>query len=129
MNTLLNVLQRERLAPFKSSCYYCPEADALNLHFRADEYYAERVDDRLTVYLSLDSDQLVGCQVKGIRHTLHRFEGFGIGVSGQDVDVVAVFFAHGMLAKVTERKRYAELALEAAKHRLHVPQNRMLVPA
>ena len=40
--------------------------------FRNDPDYAKRINSRVTVCLSEDTDELVGCQIKGVGRVLHE---------------------------------------------------------
>ncbi len=50
--------------------YYGAEEDSLLFYFRPDESYAHRLDDVVTLFLSFENHELVGCQVKGLRRKL-----------------------------------------------------------
>jgi hypothetical protein len=119
METLTKQFAGYRPRRFHPSCFYDPEADALTLHFREEEYFAERLDQTLTTYLALSDGELVGCQVKGIRATLEQVKAWGISIQDECVDIDLIFLAQGLLASVTLRPQYAELAQLAAQHRLH----------
>jgi hypothetical protein len=57
--------------PFSSPEWrYGPEEDALTFYFRSDESYAHRLNEYVTVFLTFAGDELVGCQVKGVRQRL-----------------------------------------------------------
>ena len=49
---------------------YVPENDSLTFFFRNHESFARRIDSLLTIYLSLDTEDLVGFEIKGVRHIL-----------------------------------------------------------
>ena len=57
---------------FRAGCIYQPEADLISVQFEDSPYYAERVDKFLTVYQSFDGGQLVGFELKGIRHKIEE---------------------------------------------------------
>lgn len=42
------------------------ESDALTVYFRSDADYSKRLTDHVTLFLSIDSDEIVGCRIKGI---------------------------------------------------------------
>jgi hypothetical protein len=50
--------------------YYGPKEDSLLFYFRNDESYAHRLDNVVTLFLSFEGDEVVGCQVKGLRRKL-----------------------------------------------------------
>jgi len=57
---------------FRPCSYYGPEEDALTFYFRNDPDYAKRIDSRVTIYLSMDDHELVGCQLKGLGRVLRE---------------------------------------------------------
>lgn len=60
-------LENNRAKGFRKVLHYFPNGDFVSFYFRPDRCYAERVDDRLTVYLSMDTKELVGCKIKGVK--------------------------------------------------------------
>lgn len=53
---------------FRAGCIFHQEADLLTVQFENKPYYAERVDKFLTVFKAFDGGDLVGFELKGIRH-------------------------------------------------------------
>ena len=104
-------------APFSPVAYYEPEEDALTFYFRSDPDYAKRIDDLLTVYLSLENDQLVGCRLKGIRRIVEDIGDFGVRLTDSRVPLRLVFLA--LLSSVpdgpTARKLFRELGRAATE--------------
>ena len=75
------------------------------------ESYAKRVDELLTLFLSLKTNELVGCQVKGVRKNLKRLGQFGISVKHGKVRLDLVFHLLAFLAeKPSQRRKYLELS-------------------
>ncbi len=62
---------------FKPRPYYSEIGDFLSYHFTGEDFYAKRVDDCLTVYLSMKGDKFVGFKFKSIRHIIEALEGSG----------------------------------------------------
>ncbi len=73
---------------------YLPEADTLTLFIKNKDSYAKRLDDLLTLYLSIDSDELTGCEVKGLRHHLELLGNFGIEIKTGKVCLGLLFLAY-----------------------------------
>jgi hypothetical protein len=65
---------------FEPYAYYGEEEDALTVYFRGDADYARRLNSRVTVFLSLDSEELVGCQIKSVRHVLKDIGWFDVSI-------------------------------------------------
>jgi hypothetical protein len=53
--------------PFQPYVEMSLEADALTFYFKPNADYSQRLTDHVTLYRSLESNELVGCRIKGIR--------------------------------------------------------------
>ena len=78
---------------FRPCVYYGPEEDAVMFYFRDDADYAKRMNEWLTLYLSIDSDELVGCQIKGVGRVLEDIGYFGVDVTHKKIKLQIVFLA------------------------------------
>lgn len=119
----------KRPGKFEARPLYVPEGDCLTFYFKDDEAYAERVDELLTVYRSMKSDELVGCQIKGVRFILKNLGNFGVQVKDGSIDLRALFIAYAFATKQwPPAKTFGELreAAEKAKARFAVGD---LIPA
>lgn len=45
-------------------------SDSLTVYFRPDPDYSKRLTEHVTLYLSLETDEIVGCRIKGIKGIL-----------------------------------------------------------
>ena len=52
---------------FEPTATYDPDGDCIEFLARPDPFYAERVDDLVTVYYSQESNEVVGSLIKGVR--------------------------------------------------------------
>ena len=128
MATLTDYLKGKRPAGFTPHPHYSPEGDSLTFYIRNEDAYARRVDDFLTVYLSTATDDLVGCQVKGVRRIFKR-SSFGIAIEQRRVGLGQVFLAYMAFAEAPEaRERYEELGRAASQVGATLPVDE-LVPA
>ena len=57
-------------AEFRPYCELCEAVDALIVYFKGDADYAQRLTDDITLYRSLDTNEVVGCRIKGIKGIL-----------------------------------------------------------
>ncbi|MGC8641526.1 MAG: hypothetical protein ACP5XB_16800, partial [Isosphaeraceae bacterium] len=66
----------------------------------------------LTVYLAMESRELVGCKIKGVRRILETLGKFGVTVQDEDTDLKLRFlFLPGAISpEERRRKRYEELS-------------------
>src|SRR5439155_26773207 len=109
--SLIKYLQKARPKGFKPRPYYSQEEDPLTFYFDNAESFARRVDDVLTLFLSLKGNRLVGCQVKGVRKNLKRLGDFGITIKHGKVRLDLFFHLLAFLAeKPAQRKKYLELS-------------------
>src|SRR5439155_11625972 len=108
---LMKHLERARPKGFEPRPYYGHEEDCLTFYFDNAESYARRVDELLTLFLSVKTDELVGCQVKGVRKNLKRLGNFGIAIKHGKVRLDLFFHLLAFLAKEPQqRERYLDLS-------------------
>ena len=83
----------------------------VSYYFRNERCYAQRVDDLLTVYLALGTDELIGGKIKGVKHILDTAGTFGVMVDDGNVRLGVLFFYGAARAEGEDQKnRYEELA-------------------
>jgi hypothetical protein len=83
----------------------------LTFYFNKAESYGRRVDELLTLFLSVKSDELVGCQVKGIRKKLKRLGRFGIAIKHGKIRLDLFFHLLAFLEeKPQQREKYLALS-------------------
>jgi hypothetical protein len=68
------------------------------------ESYGRRIDELLTLFLSLKGDKLVGFQVKGVRKNLRRPGDFGIAIKHGKIRCGLFFHLLAFLAEKPEQK-------------------------
>jgi hypothetical protein len=99
---------------FRPVPHYFAQGDFVTYYFRNDPCYAERVDDLLTVFLSMDSKELVGCKIKGVKHILQTAGDFGVSLDSGAVPLGMFFFVGAALAKdAAQRSRYEQIGEKA----------------
>src|SRR5437867_7554506 len=111
METLIEHLKTTKPKGFTARPFYSVEGDSLTFYFKDEESYRERVDDFLTVYKSIKSRKLVGCQIKGVPKALKLLGDFGlILIEDGSVRLSMIFMACMAASLESEaRKRYVEL--------------------
>ena len=90
MVSLTDYIAGKKPKAFKPVPHYVPEGDSLFFYFKDVESYAERVDELLTVFRSVESKELVGCQIKSIRCVLKKLGSFGVHI--EDGKILALLF-------------------------------------
>src|SRR5450631_2031082 len=82
---------------FKPSALYDPDGDCIEFLAKPDPFYAERVDDLVTVYYSQDSDEVIGSLIKGVSRFYTEFTkknpGFKIVIEDDRVRLEHLFLA------------------------------------
>ena len=78
--------------PFAPYVTISSEADALTAYFKPDADYSQRLTDHVTLYRSIDSDEIVGCRVKGIKGILEDLPNF-LHVAYQGATLSMVFWS------------------------------------
>jgi hypothetical protein len=51
---------------FVPYCHLSREADTLTVYFEGDADYSKRLSEHVTLYLSLETHEIVGCRIKGV---------------------------------------------------------------
>jgi hypothetical protein len=109
-------------AAFSPCAYYGDEEDALIFYFRPGRDYARRLNSVVTLYISLDDDELIGCQIKGIRSVVEDLGSFNIEVSHGRVSLSVLIMAYAatMIGDADARIAYRQIAQAASDAKLEV---------
>ncbi len=74
MNPFTNRSYREEVEricanakPDYPCAYYDKDGDCIEALIKQEPYYAERIDDLVTVYCGEKNDEIVGCLIKGVK--------------------------------------------------------------
>lgn len=82
---------------FKPMATYDPDGDCIEFLAKPDPFYAERIDDLVTVYFSQETDEVIGSLIKGVsgfcRNMLGRMPGFRIEIQDGPVCLQHIFLA------------------------------------
>ena len=82
---------------FEPTATYDPDGDCIEFLAKPDPFYAERVDDLVTVYYSQETNEVVGSLIKGVagfRKTISEtMPGFQIEIRDGRVRLVHIFRA------------------------------------
>lgn len=93
---------------FDKSPHYFPNGDFVKYFFRDERAYSHRLDDVVTVYLGMESGELVGCKIKGVKHILESAGNFGVLVDGETIKLGLFFFSGAAIAKDEFQKQLYE---------------------
>ncbi|MCX6796846.1 MAG: hypothetical protein NTW06_05130 [Candidatus Falkowbacteria bacterium] len=82
---------------FEPVAYYDEDGDCIEFLISNDDYYAERVDELLTVYYSRDKNEIIGSLIKGVRklyqNVISKLPGFAIEIQDGKVRIAHLFRA------------------------------------
>jgi len=82
---------------FRPTATYDPDGDCIEFLASPDPFYAERLDDLVTVYYSQESQEVVGSLIKGVSRfcgqLLEEMPGFRIEIHDGRVKLVHIFRA------------------------------------
>lgn len=77
---------------FTPYCYISEESDTLTAYFEGDADYSKQLNDHITLYLSLETHEIVGCRIKGISGIIQDLPNY-IKVRQGNVELSVLFFA------------------------------------
>ncbi len=116
------VNQKRGDGPFSPYAYYGNEEDSLTMYWKEDADYARRLNSRVTAFFSLDTDELVGCQIKSVRHVLEDIGWFDVSIQHGKIRIDMLFLAcRAEFADEPEsRKIYRRIGEEVSRTKLEV---------
>lgn len=83
---------------FTPGAYYNRDGDCIEFMAKEEAFYAERIDDLVTVYRSMNDQRIVGALIKGVSGfystILKKLPGFAIEIREGRVRLAALFRAH-----------------------------------
>ncbi len=103
-----------RFVPY---CYLSEQADTLTVYFEGDADFSKRLCDHVTLYLSLETREIVGCRIKGICGLLGDLPNY-IQVKHGEVALAVVFLAFRGGAENEASKAMNDLAREASDRKM-----------
>jgi hypothetical protein len=103
---------------FVPYCHLSAESDTLTVYFEGDADYSERLNDHVTLYRSLETKELVGCRIKGIRGILEDLPNY-IHVNHGRIKLQVIFLAfRGTAADKAHSEAINNLARAASEKNL-----------
>lgn len=93
LTEFMTLLEKSEPQPFSSpQVYYGSKEDSLTLYFRPDESYAHRLDNLVTIFLTNEGDELVGCQIKGLCRKLKTDGNLTVAIARNEELELGLFF-------------------------------------
>jgi hypothetical protein len=115
-------------AAFRAEPWYNTSGDSIHYHWEPADYYGDRIDDKLTLYRSLEGREIVGCEIKGVSALLRKFGDFGIAVQDDCATLAMYLFVSNLIAEFGQydpqerREAYLYLVEKHGKTKLPVPE-------
>ncbi len=82
---------------FIPSASYDIDGDCIEFIYKPDPFYAERIDDLVTVYYCQETNEVIGSLIKGVskfcKEMLSRYPGFKIEIQHGPVKLQHIFLA------------------------------------
>jgi hypothetical protein len=101
---LIQFLEMHLPQGFEPQPYYSHDEDALTFYFDNAESYARRLSELFTLFLSLKTDNPVGCHVNGVRKNLKRLGDFGLTIKQGKLRLGLFFHLLAFLAEKPEQQ-------------------------
>lgn len=95
-------------------CFLSEEADALTVYFKGDRDYSKRLTDHVTLLLSVETDDIVGCRIKGIAEILQDFPNY-VAVNHGNIELSLLFLHYRGTATNPEAKKEINRLASTAK--------------
>ncbi len=112
-NELMDVLFSEPVGEFRPYVEVSREADAINVYFSADADFSERMSEHVTLFRSIDTNEVVGCRIKGITGIMQDLPNF-LNYDKDGVKLRVIFWSfRGEVDNEKSRKELIELADKA----------------
>lgn len=102
---------------FVPYCHMSKDADTLTVYFEGDADYSKRLNDHVTLYLSLETNEIVGCRIKGISGILEDLPNY-IRVDHGGVELSVIFLAFRGGTKDDVSKAINDLARVASERKM-----------
>jgi hypothetical protein len=106
--TLTKGMKSEVRKEFSPAPRYYRQGDYLNYFVSSKRCYARRVNSLLTIYTEIDTGELVGCKVKGIRLLMETLQSFGVVVTDGKT-TMGLLFMSLLIADPQAKKEDVEL--------------------
>lgn len=98
---------------YRPTATYDPDGDCIEFLAKPDPFYAERIDDLVTVYYSQETGETIGSLIKGVSRFCSEFSkknpGFRIIIEAGPVRLEHIFLAR-LWSSTDDRKEIKTLA-------------------
>jgi hypothetical protein len=128
MASLTDFVSQNKPDNFKAQPFYSRDGDSLFFHFKPDPSYAERIDQFFTLYRSIETQDLTGCQIKGVQCILRRLGVFGVRITDRKtVDIRMIFLGYRASADDSAQEALEELSTAAEESNAHLDSEELVL--
>jgi hypothetical protein len=104
----------KRFVPY---CHINKQSDTMTVYFEGDADYSKRLNDHITLYLALETDEIIGCRIKGISGILDDLPNYITGKhNGVSLSIILFAFRGG--ANDDESRQLKDLAKVASERQM-----------
>jgi hypothetical protein len=104
--------------------YLSKEADALTVYFEGDPDYSKRLNDHVTLFLSLETHEITGCRIKGISNLINDLPNY-VHVQHNGIELSVVFLSFRGGADEATRSAINSLGKVAAEKKMKLETSLM----
>lgn len=126
---VIEFLRRDAPSDFAPNAFYSQEGDSLFFYFdNPTSYYAQRIDDFLTVYRDTTPDKkLIGCQVKGVPGALNLVGAFLLDIEDDYVKLSMIFLACMAVTDAPMEMKRFYIQLRQAARNTKIPKEELVL--
>ena|SRR5258707_12766650 len=128
MASLTEFVSQNKPGNFSPRPFYSRDGDSLFFYFKDRPSYGERVDEFFTLYRSIETRELTGCQIKGVQCILKRLGAFGVRITDKTVDLRIIFLGYRASVDDSSQAEIEELVQAAEESGAYLDAEE-LVPA
>lgn len=103
---------------FQPYSYFSAESDTLTIYFADEPDYSKRLTDHITILLSTESDEPIGCRVKGVSRIVSHLPNYIHVKNGSGTKVSHILLTFIGNADEETRTAIDEIAKKATDHDL-----------
>lgn len=128
MASLTDFVAQNKPGDFTPRPFYSRDGDSLFFYFKEAASYGDRVDEFFTLYRSIETRELTGCQIKGVQCILKRLGAFGVRITDKTVDLRIIILGYRASVDDSSQAEIDELVQAAEEADAHLDADE-LIPA
>lgn len=119
-NELTEYLKTHPAQGFTARPQYFADGDFVSFFLADERCYARRVDSLLTLYHSMETHEIVGCKIKGVRRLLQMLGHFGAMIEDGEGTVLGLLFlaAASLTNDPSQKEEYEKIGQRIGQTRI-----------